>query len=236
MNSEIVLEMINNGEIEGLKSLLRDEIYRDSLRGNGNAKSRYMAMKRYFKFARKDDREVCKLPCKNIMANGREYNSFFDGYSFAFTTESIGEINSYDNSKADYLNVEGLISSYIFAPSRDKERIDFNKIIADAKSKGYKYKKDEVARTEGKGFIFNYALKYKDAYFKLGQIDQAYSIVNDGEPSTVYCQDEKSILYIETSLGIAGILPVSPKGFKECCTQKEFIIINAEDFAVKSKY
>ena len=49
MQNTKVLEMINNGQIEELKALLQDEIFADSLKGNGNAKKRYSAMKRYFK-------------------------------------------------------------------------------------------------------------------------------------------------------------------------------------------
>ena len=36
MKNTVILEMINNGEIEELKNLLQDEIYNDSLKGNGN--------------------------------------------------------------------------------------------------------------------------------------------------------------------------------------------------------
>ena len=44
MQNTKVLEMINNGQIEELKSLLQDEIFTDSLKGDGNAKKRYSAM------------------------------------------------------------------------------------------------------------------------------------------------------------------------------------------------
>ena len=46
MQNTKVLEMINNGQIEELKALLQDEIFTDSLKGNGNAKKRYSAMKK----------------------------------------------------------------------------------------------------------------------------------------------------------------------------------------------
>lgn len=38
MKNTKVLEMLNNGQIEELKALLQDEIFTDSLKGNGNAK------------------------------------------------------------------------------------------------------------------------------------------------------------------------------------------------------
>ena len=40
MQNTKVLEMINNGQIEELKALLQDEIFTDSLKGNGNRKEK----------------------------------------------------------------------------------------------------------------------------------------------------------------------------------------------------
>lgn len=41
MKNTKVLELLNNGEIEELKALLKKEIYEDNLKGNGNAMKRY---------------------------------------------------------------------------------------------------------------------------------------------------------------------------------------------------
>ena len=64
MKNTVILEMINNGEIEELKNLLQDEIYNDSLKGNGTAKKRYAAMKRYFKYPTQNNPALQK-PCKD---------------------------------------------------------------------------------------------------------------------------------------------------------------------------
>ena len=50
MKNEKILEMLNNGEIEELKKVISEEIYNNSLDKNGNAKSRYKAMKDFYKF------------------------------------------------------------------------------------------------------------------------------------------------------------------------------------------
>lgn len=198
MKNTKILELLNNGEIEELKTLLQREIYEDSLRGNGNAKKRYSAMKRYFKYKDKNRNLSFNLPCKDIEVNGKNYNSFIDGYSFALTTESIGEIEAYDNSKKDYPHVEKMVDFSSF----DRSTLNIDEILAEARSKGYQYKKSEIGNNDSK-----YFLHYKNAYFKIGLIDKAYSIIDDGKITTVYYRNEKCPLFIETSIGIATILP-----------------------------
>jgi hypothetical protein len=56
MKNEKILEMLNNGEIEELKKVISEEIYNNSLGKNSNAKSRYKAMKDFYKFPS----EVCQ--------------------------------------------------------------------------------------------------------------------------------------------------------------------------------
>lgn len=48
MKNTAILEMINNGEIEELKNLLQDEIYNDSLKGNGTAKKTLCCYEKIF--------------------------------------------------------------------------------------------------------------------------------------------------------------------------------------------
>ncbi len=155
-------------------------------------------MKRYFKYKDKNRNLAFNLPCKNIKVNGKIYNSFIDGYSFVLTSESIGEIESYNNSKNAYPNVEKMVdfSSY------DRSTLNIDEILAEAKSKGYQYKKSEIGDNESK-----YFLHYKNIYLKIGLIDKAYSIIDDGKIATVYYKNEKSPLFIETNMGIAAVLP-----------------------------
>lgn len=202
MQNTKILEMINNGQIEELKALLQDEIFADSLKGNGNAKKRYAAMKRYFKYANNKNK-ACMFPCKDIEINREKYNSFLDAYSLVLTKESIGEMESYDNSDNTYFKVERMVN---ISSAISVEKINFNEVLAKAKSKGYKYKKAEI----GDCTDFQYAFKYKDGYFKVGILDQAFSIIDDGKEAEVYYNGAKGLLFIKTSIGIAGILPFDP--------------------------
>lgn len=196
-----VLEMVNDGKLEELKTLLADEIYKNSLKGNGDANRRYAAMKRYFKYANMNNK-ACSMPCKDVELSDGSYNCFVDGFSIVCTTENIGELESYDNSDSSYLKIEQMLNY----PS-EYELIDLNKVLAEAKSKGYKYKKSEI----GQDASFQYAFKYRDGYFKIGLLDQAYSIINDGNEAEVYYNGAKGLLLIKTSLGVCGVLPFNYK-------------------------
>lgn len=199
MQNTKILEMLNNGQIEELKALLQDEIYNDSL-GSSNEKKRYNAMKRYFKYADKNANKACGLPCKDIEILGEKYNSFVDGFSLVVTTESIGEMESYDNTNDTYLKIDKMID---FSLAKSIEKVNINAVIAEAKSKGYKYKKSEIGQCQD----FKYIYKYKDGYFKIGILDQAFSIIDDGKDAEVYYISDRSLLLIKTDIGIAGILP-----------------------------
>lgn len=197
MKNTIVLGMINNGEIEQLKALLTEEIYKDSLKGKGNAKNRYAAMKRFFKYPL-DNREAFTKPCKSVDVDGKSYNSFLDGYCFALTMESIDTLETFDKAYKTYFDVERIVKA---CEKGNMEEIDFSVVLASGKSKGYKFKKSEIAI----GNDFQYLLKYKDAYYKFGLFDRAFSVINDGEKAEVYYTGSKGILLIKTSIGIAGI-------------------------------
>ena len=202
MQNTKVLEMINNGQIEELKALLQDEIFTDSIKGNGNAKKRYSAMKRYFKYSDNTNKAL-NLPCKDIEVSGNIYNSFVDGYTLVLTTESIGEMESYDKTSGSYFKVASMLN---LSDAKSVDTFDVNTILAEAKAKGYKYKKSEIGRCQD----FQYAFKYKEGYFKVGLLDQAFSIIDDGKEAEVYYNGAKGLLFIKTSIGIAGILPFNP--------------------------
>lgn len=196
MKSEVILEMLKNNEIEELKRILEEEVYKNAMK-NKDGKDRYSAMKRFFRFANKNGREAFKKPCKDIEYNGKLYNCFIDGYCFAVTTESIGNMENYDNSNKDYFNIVSLISF-----NGDMEKLDLNKILAIAKSKGYKYKKSEIGENNAL-----YYLKYKETYYKIGLLDKAFSVINDEKESEVYYFGKNKLLIIKNSIGIVGICP-----------------------------
>lgn len=210
MKNTIVLEMLNNGEIEQLKALLTEEIYKDSLGKNGNAKNRYPAMKRFFKFPL-DNREAFIKPCKDVIVNGKSYNSFLDGYCFALTTEDIDTLETFDKTDKKYFDVERIVN---LCMNGEMEEVNLSAILARGKSKGYKFKKSEIAI----GDDFQYLLKYKDAYYKFGLFDRAFSVINDGEKAEVYYTGSKGILLIKTSVGMAGICAMNIKESANCKT------------------
>lgn len=198
MQNTKILEMISNGQIEELKTLIQEEIFTDGLKSKLGAKQRYAAMKKYFSYI-KNGNPACTMPCV-IDFEGEKYTSFVNGYSIALTKEISGEIKLFENPDK-YLNIQKMI---VF--DGEEKEIDFNAIIAEAKSKGYKLKKSEVET----GGDFRYIFHYDDAYFKIGLLDATYSIINDGEKAIVWHPGERkkiSPMVIKNSLGICLLLP-----------------------------
>ena len=201
MKNEYILELLEDGKIEELKKLVQDEIYQKALTSTPGAKQRYAAMKRYFKYETSSIApRMCK-PCK-IEFQGVEYYSFLDGYSIALTTENIGDIEEFNTSDGEYYKIAQMIN---FNNATTVEKINLNSVLAEAKSKGYKYKKSEI----GNNGDFTTVWNYKDAYYKVGILEQAYSLINDGEEAEVYYINPKAPIYIKTSIGIAVVLPVN---------------------------
>lgn len=198
MQNTQILKMIENGEIEELKRILRDEIYQNSLSRNPDVKSRYSAMKRFFKYV-DSTFPAFNFPCENVVVQGKTYTSFLNSYCFALTTESIGEIEPFDTKKAGSFYPK--VSKYVGSDALKSGKIDLSKAIATAKAKGYSYKKDEVADN------WEYSFSLYDGFFKVGLVDKVFSIIDDGEPVEFYYAGPVSLLLIKTSIGIGGILP-----------------------------
>ena len=197
MRNEYILEMLEDGKIEELKKVVMDEIYQKELTATPGAKQRYSAMKRYFKYANGNNK-VCSLPCKDVELSDGLYNSFVDGYTLVMTSESIGDMESFDNSEGNYFKVAQMLKY-----DGDMEILNLNKVLAEAKTKGYKYKKSEI----GTGISYQYAFKYRDGYYKVGLLDQAFSIINDGNEAEVYYNGARGLLLIKTSIGVCGVFP-----------------------------
>ena len=215
MQSTKVLEMLNEGRIEELKALLMDEIYQDTLKSRPNAKKRYTAMKKYFGYVNQS-REVLQKPCV-IEFEDKPYTCFTNSWSLVLTTEDTGEIELYDQSIGKYPEVGRLIRF-----DGLKKKIDFNAVIAEARSKGYKLTKSEV--NPG----YRYLMCYDDTYYKLGLIDITYRIIDNGEPAMTYHPyGERMPLTIQNDLGLAIIMPVYIKDKSEI--DENVIVINVED-------
>ena len=198
MQNTKILEMINNGQIEELKTLIQEEIFTDGLKSKPGAKQRYAAMKKYFSYV-KNNNKALEKPCV-IEFEGEKYTSFINGYSIALTRETSGEMELFGDSDK-YFNVEKMVMF-----DGEEKEIDFNEIIAEAKSKGYKLKKSEVEQ----GNDFKYVFHYDNAYFKVGLLDSTYSIINDGEKATVWHpgnRKEYSPIIIRNNIGVCVVLP-----------------------------
>lgn len=194
MKSARVLEMINQGRIEELKDILRDEVYQEVLKTKPGAKQRYAAMKKYFTYIR-TAREVCKKPAM-IEFEGRSVTSFCNSFSLALTTEPCGAIELFTDADGNYPDVGRLIKR-----ESDPEKLNLNKVFAEARSKGYSLKKSEV-----NGGLF--VMHYNGAYFRMGLLEATYNIINDGGEATVYHTGKNvSPITIENDIGVCLVLP-----------------------------
>lgn len=119
------------------------------------------------------------------------------------TKESTGNIELYNEKEEarEWFNVEKLINASDFEIIED---IDFNDILSEAKSKGFKPVKQEIQY----GNCAKYYLRFRDAYYKIGLLNKGYSIIDGGKHQEVFYNDKVSPLYIYNSLGIVMLLPV----------------------------
>lgn len=193
MKNTKVLEMLKQNRIEELITVLEDEIFVESLKSKPNAKKRYTAMKKYLKTI-SDSRPILTKPC-SINFEDTDYNAFTNGFSLALTTETCGEIEMCSEPDS-YPDVTRLI------PSGGKEgKIDFNRVLADAKSKGYKYTKNAI-------YSNDYLMRYKGAYFRIALVDITYGILDDGQEMSVWFNGEHRPLTIKNNIGMGIIMPV----------------------------
>lgn len=208
MKAEKILTMIEEGKIEDLKKMLRDEIYMDVLKACGRIRStqRYAAMKRYFKYSDPNKDKRTAYPCKDIEVNdfivNGKFNCFSDGCSIVLTTEDIGELADFNSvaGEKDYLNIERYIGNY----NNDPQEVNINEVIAKAKIMGYKFSKKEIEYDCKPEYVW----KLGDIYGKIGILDQAFSIINDGESAKVWTYSPKAPVLIGTSVGFALVLPI----------------------------
>jgi len=191
------LQLLNEGRLAELKAQLQNEIYEESLKSKPNARRRYSAMKKYFSY--KDSvREVCQYPAE-VEFEGKKYTSFTNSYSLALTTEPIGEIELIDPS-VKYPDISRLIDL-----GGEIGKINFERAIAEAKSKGYKLKKSNLECND-------YLLHYEDAYFRMALVDCTYGIIADGEEATVHYHGKHRPMIVENDIGVCVILPIRFEG------------------------
>ena len=200
MKASKVLEMLNAGRIEDLKSELRDEIYAEALKTKPGAKQRYAAMKRYFKYS-ETAREILLKPCI-VEFEGTNYTSFCNSYSLALTKEPCGAIELCTEPYR-YPQVQRIVNM-----SGDEGTLDIDKVLAEAKTQGYKLKRSEV-------YSNGYLLHYGGAYFRIGLLDITYGIISEGKEVKTYQTGSARSMTIENDVGIAVIMPVRIDGEPE---------------------
>lgn len=193
MKSSKVLEMLHQNRIEDLKQELQDEIFTESLKTKPNAKKRYSAMKRYLKSC-SDSREILQRPCE-VDLDGTKYNAFCNAYTLALTTETCGEIEMCVDPDR-YPNVTQLVKY-----NGDEGKIDFTKVLAAAKSKGYKYTKSQIHNND-------FLMHYGEAYFRIGLVDITYSIIDDGGEVTVFYGGKNRPITVQNDIGTCVVMPV----------------------------
>ena len=194
MRNSKVLEMLNNGRIDELKAALQDEIYQGSLKGNATAKKRYAAMKKYLNTC-SPAREILTKPCE-VDFEGAKYAAFCNAFSLALTKESCGELPMCDDPDR-YPRINSLVKF-----DGEEDTIDFTKVMAEAKSKGYKYTKSMI-------YTNNYLMHFKGSYYRLGLIDATFGIIDEGKPVTVFKERVRNRpITIVNDIGIAVVMPV----------------------------
>lgn len=194
MRSSKVLEMLQKDRIEELKALLEDEIFVESLKSKPDAKKRYGYMKRYLTTV-SGAREILKDPCE-VEIGGRKYNAFCNTYSLALTTESCGELKMCDEPDR-YPAVKNLLKDV-----GDTKLININRVLAEAKSKGYKFTKNAIHDNK-------YLMHYDGSYFRMALIDVTYGIINDGKDAIVqHVSGPNNVINIRTDYGVAVVMPV----------------------------
>lgn len=197
MKSSKVLEMLQQNRIEELKAELQDEIFTESLKSKPNAKKRYAAMKRYLKTI-SESRPILTKPCE-VEFEGEKYNSFTNSYSLVLTKETCGELEMCDEPDR-YPDVTRLIIS-----GGEEGKIDFNRVLAEAKSKGYKYTKNAIHNND-------YLMHYNGAYFRMALVDITYGVIDNDEVTDVWFNGKFRPLTIKNDLGIGIILPIRYDG------------------------
>lgn len=197
MKSSRVLEMLNQNRIDELKAELQDEIFTESLKTKPNAKKRYAAMKRYLKTC-SESREILTKPCE-VTVLGDKYNAFCNAYSLALTTETCGELEMCSEPDR-YPKVEHLVKF-----DGEQEKVDFNKVLAEAKSKRYKFTKNAIHSND-------YLMDYNGAYFRMALVDITYGIIDEGQEIDVWFSGKFKPITIQNILGIGVILPIRYDG------------------------
>lgn len=200
MNNIKILKMLENGQIENLKAVIKQEIYTDSLKRKSGARERYKAMLRFVKYNADNIRAKIRLP-KEI--DGKLY--FTNGNCLVETSEEVGDI---ETSSEEFLDVEPIFND---VENKNKysyhSKLNVQDIVARAKSEGYKFTAKALndLNMVDKPVI----CKIHNSYYNLALLEYAYSIIADGETAiAIYSDNWRYGIFFETSVGRAYVLPI----------------------------
>lgn len=198
MQNTKILEMLEKGQTEELKTLLREEIHSYSLKTG--KQQRYAAMERYFSFRSYQNNPALKMPCP-VEFEGEKYTSFCNGYTLVLTKEPCTGIELFKNPEK-YINIRNMICF-----EGEQKELNITDVIAEAESLGYKLTRKEADPTRKD---FKYVIRYDGAYFHPGLLDSAYGIINDGKSASVWHPGNKkkiASMIIRNEIGICVVLP-----------------------------
>lgn len=206
LKAESILEYLEKGQLEELKTILKKEVYETSL--SVDVKKRRSGMKKFFLGQRNYHPQV-NYPAENIVIHGEKWTSFCDMRCIAITKEPLPpEMETFadhcDNDQ--YFNIEKFMN--MAKPYSTEEYIDLNAAFAEIKSCGYRYIKKNLGFTsEGTSFAF----EYKGEFYNAALIDRVFSIINDGNLAKLSYAAPKKGITIETSVGLGLVLPFKPR-------------------------
>lgn len=165
-------------------------------------KMRSHAMKRFYRFVDDKGASYNRYPYRDIKVFEKKevMNCLLNDYCMVLTKEEINDIKDYKDIEpyGNFPNINVILSKM---PKRSI-KVNINKVLDTAKYAGYKYSKCEI------GNNFRYVWKYEEAYFRIGLLDKAFQVINDGQKANVYYRAYNAPLFIETSIGIAAVLPM----------------------------
>lgn len=178
-----------------------------------NTRTRQAAMKRYFKYA-VDRGNLCELypyvGYETDAADGvtERFNVFCDGNSFVMTREDVPpDMETFQHKTVGQVYPFGKLIDAILKNRKDLYSTtiaDIRGVLEKAKELGYRYKMSEVGKSEN----FKYVWQYNKTYGKIGLLDQAFKIIDDGKPAWIWNDGWNQPLILETSIGICGVLPM----------------------------
>ena len=158
---------------------------------------RYRAMQKYFSYEKVSESVAMEKPFPLHFENDN-YICFCNGYSIILSKEKYPDMKLYEGNP--YPQIETIISSI---RELQENEYDISSKLKEAAEQGYKFKKSET------GNKFQYLLQYDGAYFKIGILDSAYRIIDNGKNPLVYKKKEKyAPLIIKNDIGICIILPL----------------------------